>query len=342
MFSFTQYLQDKTSSAQKPDRERRADQRIPLPSARGEVLCQGTRIPCQVLDIGLGGCSVFTDRPFTAGALAHVEILTTLLGQSVHLYGSTEWTRGESRVGVRFTHPSFAIKLQLERLIGALFEQAETEKPAEANIFPVECAAHLQQSQPEKNCPSQAEASSDPLSIEFVRAIHGEAIRALSWKEGEWPVEVRSLNGRLRLTGALVDLSVSGCSVRLGGPYDDEFQIPVEVSFRLQGLPFLLAGSPVSIDDPATVGIHFNPMSYRRKDELIQLVSELRAAGKSQPDALPPASEAPATAPSGAVAETAAGKEILEVSSMEEWEEADEDDQDADFWRELKTANWDL
>jgi hypothetical protein len=352
MISFTQLLQDKAGNKPAQGRERRVHNRLLLRSTMGELLCLGKTYPCQLIDISAGGCCLTTERNFSAGALAPVEIVATIRGQVVHMYGSTEWVRYEKRIGIRFTHPSLIIKLQLEGLISRLFEETY-ETPAQETAASAALAADgtAAGTQPggadECGCDAGEKPPEERFSLAFLRQIHGGECRAMSWEDGEWPVDVRSLDGRLRLSGSFVDLSLNGCSVHTPGPYSGEFHLPVEVSFRLHGLPFLLAGVVLTVDDASTIGIRFTAMSSRRRDDLVQLIAELRASGKYQPnllqdldelpqeeDSLPPAADEPSP--------ELEEEEIQEAQPERAKEETEIDGEDEDFWHDLKKGNWDL
>jgi hypothetical protein len=337
MINFTQLLRDKAPKVEVGGRERREQPRIGLRKTTGEMFYLGTKTPCQLLDISLGGFCAYTDKPFNAGALAQVEVVVSLHGQVVHLYGMTEWSKHEHKIGVRFTHPSFKVRMQLEGLIASLLEKAAAAQVTEidGSIGSMDGASE-----------SQHEISADAGPIEpveafsagFVALIHGSEKRAMSWEEGEWPAQIRYLNDSLRLSGSIMDLSVQGCSVRIDLPFTGEFQQPVEISFRLRGLPFLLAGAPVVIDDPCTIGIQFSNMSFRRRDELAQLVSELRGIGKYQPDPMSPGTVAVSPmvqAPLAVKEETREDSAAMTEEPERYVEPTEKPGEEGDFWKDL-------
>ena len=216
-----------------------------------------------MLDISAGGCRLLGKKRFAAGALANVEIDFTLQGERIHANGITEWTNQNNEVGIRFVHASHRSKMQLDGLIGSLFDKRAAEvvqADVEAERIPT----------------SRIEKKLYGPSAEFLRMIHGSEPLAQSWEEGEWPAEIRYVESRHHIKASIFDLSLQGCSLHVSEKLTAELTGPVEVSFRLQGLPFLLAGSQHEIEDKTTVGIHFSPMSFRRRDELAQLIAELR------------------------------------------------------------------
>jgi hypothetical protein len=353
MISFSQLLQEKAGKVEHPGPERRIHRRLVLRSTPGELVYERTRMPCQVHDLGLGGCCITVEGRFTAGALAQVEVITTIQGQAVHLYGVTTWTRFNRKIGIRFTHPSATIRMQLEGLVCALFEQAD-----EANVTELDGSAPPGKAilPPE---PEKATESADPempperFSLEFLNRIHAGSCRAVSWEDGEWPVQIHYIADRAQFDGSILDLSIKGCAMRTGKPFSGLLNEPIEIAFRLHGLPFLLAGKPVMLDDPNTVGIQFTAMSSRRTDELIQLIAELRASGKYQPD-----SKKEEESSNTEISEAA--EEMLETLPEDELElaalppadlapapaknswEHEDTEADQEFWKDIKTSNWDF
>jgi hypothetical protein len=49
----------------------------------------------------------------------------------------------------------------------------------------------------------------------------------------------------------------------------------VETEFKVDGLPFRLAGVVQSVHDRFTVGIRFLDMSARKRDQLVHLIEEI-------------------------------------------------------------------
>jgi len=363
MIDFTQLLREQAGTASrvvstKPRIvERRSHPRIELRSIQGTLLYLGCRTPCRIVNLSVGGVSVETNLRFTAGALAQVEITATVLGQEYHFYGMTEWVRYEQRLGIRFTHPSMTIRSQIEGLVARLFDVAKEKGQDFVDGKDAE-SAKPEQSSGNTASAGQGSAAATAECVEsnspgFTRKIHGSACRALSWEEGEWPVEVRYPQDRLSFSGSIVDLSLVGCSIRTQKPFSGEFHTPVELSFRLRGLPFLVGGKPVAVDDPNTVGITFSPMASRRRDDLAQTILELRNAGKYQPkpsdDELGAEEEHPSVPLDSKRIESTVTQEELEmlaenVTSNREWVEQPleplEHESD-DFWKDLK-SDWDI
>ena len=84
---------------------------------------------------------------------------------------------------------------------------------------------------------------------------------------------------RARIAGRILDLSTSGCRIRSEGRFPVGIYRRVETEFKVDGLPFRLAGVVQSVHDKYTVGIRFLDVSPRKRDQLAQLTEEIQQAG---------------------------------------------------------------
>jgi PilZ domain len=99
-------------------------------------------------------------------------------------------------------------------------------------------------------------------------------------KEPRHPVdtgaEIRLIDLAAKLEGRVVDVSMGGCRIRTNLPFPLGVFRRVEMQFRLDGLPFRLAGVTQAIYDPFNVGIRFLNVSERMRDQLGQLIEEIK------------------------------------------------------------------
>ncbi len=79
-----------------------------------------------------------------------------------------------------------------------------------------------------------------------------------------------------RLRGRILDLSLGGCRIRADERFPVGIYTRVEIEFRLEGLPFRLGGVVQAIHDRHTVGIRFLDMSSRKREQLEQLIGDIR------------------------------------------------------------------
>jgi PilZ domain len=80
-----------------------------------------------------------------------------------------------------------------------------------------------------------------------------------------------------RLSGHILDLSLSGCRIRSDERFPVGIYTRVETEFRLEGLPFRLGGVVQSIHDRHNVGIRFLDVSERKREQVEQLIADMRA-----------------------------------------------------------------
>jgi hypothetical protein len=95
----------------------------------------------------------------------------------------------------------------------------------------------------------------------------------------------RSLNNRYRGSGAIVDLSLGGCTVQTARLFSGKTDDPVEVDLAMQGLQFLVGGVVKVIYDDQTIGIQFNPMNARRRETFALFILELCASTQTRIEA---------------------------------------------------------
>ena len=79
-----------------------------------------------------------------------------------------------------------------------------------------------------------------------------------------------------RLRGRILDLSLTGCRIRTDERFPVGIYTRVETEFRLEGLLFRLGGVIQVIHDRHTVGIRFLDMSSRKREQVKQLMEDIR------------------------------------------------------------------
>jgi hypothetical protein len=259
-------------------RNRRTHERHDLSDAYGELIHQGSKTPCQILEISQGGCSVQTEKPFRPGALAPVEVVLPILGMVLRIGGITQWMNKERQIGVRFTHASSMSKRQLGGLMSCLRGQCTAEFVREtiaSSVLNLATGQVLALQPPDAN-PATSDLPEPPQPYDPL--VHCGQGRLRSQMEGEWPAMIRSPDDRFHYAGALADLSVAGCTVRTAKKFAGELHDPMEVDFEIQSLHFLLGGVTQAVYNPQSVGIQFKAMARRKREELALVIEELCAA----------------------------------------------------------------
>ena len=266
---------------------RRSHDRHQLDNAHGELIYMESNTPCQVLEISVGGCSLLAEKPFRPGALAPVEIVLPILGMVLHIGGVTQWVRKERQVGVHFTHVNSDSKQQVECLIDGLIGRRTVESVKESIAFRQLnlLVGDVLAEQPFDIKPAySALPGTQQMNLAYDRLVHRGEGRLHTRKEGEWPVVFQSPTSRVCCTGAIVDLSLGGCTVRTTRPFAGEVYEPLEVRFDMLGQHFLFSGLARVIYDPHCMGVQFNPMSHHKREGLALLLVELCAATRTQLD----------------------------------------------------------
>lgn len=263
-----------------PGRERRAWERYQLGGAEGKLIYRHAAMPCRFIDISLGGCCVRTEKRFTDGALAKVEVAFDLHGMPQRMRGITQWTSRENQLGIRFVHATPQDKNQFAALLTGLIDTAAAEAVREAvtaaaaaSVAGVPArppAADASQSAhpPQQACDSNTGDSStgDSSTIEF--------------EPDESQAVVHFVKDGSEVAGTVVDLSLDGCTLHMVRPFNLGIYVRVEISLHVRGLILQLAGVSQEIHDRHTVAFRFLDVSRRRREELIQIVQEMRAAKK--------------------------------------------------------------
>jgi hypothetical protein len=86
-----------------------------------------------------------------------------------------------------------------------------------------------------------------------------------------------------RVSGRIIDLSMSGCRIRTQERFPVGIYRRVETEFTCDGLPFRLGGVIQSLHDKFTVGIRFLDMSARKREQLAQLMEEMDEMRRNPP-----------------------------------------------------------
>jgi c-di-GMP-binding flagellar brake protein YcgR len=207
------------------------------------LLKNNSSFSCRLVNLSLRGCCLRTLERLPAGSMVHVEVTFKVRGFLFRLSGMTRWTDGRHLVGIRFVDMPTQRK---EELVEAL-DKIKAATPAAAAQTP-------------------APARAKPMERER-RGNRREAV--------DTSAVIFLINVASRLTGRILDLSMSGCRIRTDEHFPVGIYTRVETEFRLKGLPFRLGGVIQAIHDRNTVGIRFLDMSSRKREQVEQLIAEI-------------------------------------------------------------------
>jgi len=292
------------------------------------LVSHGSNLGCRIIDLGLGGCRIYTHERFQAGVLIRVEVSFRVRGLAFRFSGVTQWTDGRHLVGVRFLDVIFrrrdelaealseveveiatkaakaaeeqrvAEKLEaeeeaLERLTWAEQKnQALSEIPSEQSDEsqelvpePVDSWPVSQPEDPEAESalPQEAQLEQGNQSASLVAATAKQDRRAQARQEVDTSAVIFLVKIASKISGRILDLSLGGCRIHTGESFPVGIYTRVETEFRLEGLPFRLAGVVQAIHDRQrqNVGIRFLDMSDRKREQLEQLIEEIQELHKS-------------------------------------------------------------
>jgi hypothetical protein len=287
-------------------KDHRAFERFELSDDRGSLNYGGTKTACQVVDISLGGCCLRTDIPFSAGALAPVEVVLPICGMVLRIRGITQWTKLQYLVGVRFVHPNSRSKNLLAGLLTCLVDGSAAELVKEAIAAEAAAGTAAQSSVPALAVeltppglqnPAPAATPEEDQNLEETPApppaetpANGES-EGLKLEEDDWSAVLHFLKDGSQLAGVVTGLGLEGCCVRSTEPFIAGIHIRVEVEFRMRGLPFRLAGVTKEVHEKHAVDIRFLHLSHRKLEELAQVLDEAGDQAKLKPN--PPGTRTP-------------------------------------------------
>jgi c-di-GMP-binding flagellar brake protein YcgR len=272
------------------DNRRAAPRQSVDEDARLLLVEHGSTVSCRIVDISLSGCRLRTKERFTAGSMVSVEVAFKVRGLAFRFSGTTQWTDGRNLVGIRFTGVSARRR---EDLVEALSEvEAENAAKAAQQAAEMQVAAPQVSTQKaaavpvvepaEEQKPLQTQVQAPAPAIATQAASPAPANPAPRERRVQAREEVNTtaviflINVASRLQGRILDLSLSGCRIRADERFPVGIYTRVETEFRLEGLPFRLGGVVQAIHDRHTVGIRFLDMSSRKREQVTQLIEEIR------------------------------------------------------------------
>jgi hypothetical protein len=125
---------------------------------------------------------------------------------------------------------------------------------------------------------SNAANSGDPSSGDPPQTCHSRTLRRVEPRQDvDTRAVIRLVNLAADVHGRILDISTGGCHIRTDTRFTVGIFRRVETEFRIEGLPFRLAGVTQAIYDPFNVGIRFLDISERKREQLLQLIDEIKA-----------------------------------------------------------------
>lgn len=243
-------------------RERRGSQRYETSADAVVVLLgHGMKVNGWVEDLSQSGCKVEMEVLPAIPAGRRVEIAFQVNRQGLRLAGLVQWSDGR-RIGVCFDDLSGRRLEDLNEVIAEL--AAESARAAAGDKEP----GSWSESQKPAAAEEEPEESKDvPPGWERRRSPRQKTALLASLYEIEKGDKVN---------GQLMDLSLSGCRIRLEHPFAGERAMAVEAGFYHLGLPFRVGGQVRVLHTPTEVGIEFGFLTARKRELLVGLIAELK------------------------------------------------------------------
>jgi hypothetical protein len=297
-----------------PRGEPRVDPRNRRSHARYEVdedsilllVSHGLSLESHILDLSLEGCRLRTRGRYTAGTRTRVEVTFKVNGIAFRFLGVIQWTDGKHLVGIRFVEMISRRREQLDEVICEM----EAAAAARAAIEAAESQAEEQKkNEAEEQAKNETEREMEELAGRVARELAEREAR--EWAEIQEmarrakvarPADSLQLSGQealkrdrriqtrhevdttatiflikigSKLSGRILDLSMSGCRIRSDERFPLGIYTRVETEFRLAGLPFRLGGVIQAVHDQRDVGIRFLDVSKRTREQVEQLIAEI-------------------------------------------------------------------
>ncbi|MDR3777003.1 MAG: PilZ domain-containing protein [Terracidiphilus sp.] len=231
---------------------------------------RGATMPCNLLDLSLGGCRLRTREPFFPGLGGCVEVTFTVRGIALRFRGVTQWSDGQSMIGIRFVDLTSRRKEELSEVLSEVAAEEAEKQLAEA-----ETGTEPAREESAPRAEEPAAASVQALTGTF-HMPKGRERRRQVRQEVDDAASIFLINGGAVLHGRIVNLSLGGCRIWTKSRFLVGIYTRVEAEFRIAGQAFRLAGVIQAIHDRQQVGIRFLDMSDRKRKQVEQLMQELQ------------------------------------------------------------------
>lgn len=248
----------------------------------------GDRVPISshIVELSPEGCHVRTSREVAARARLPVEILFKVKGTAFRFSGVVEWWSEGNLLGIRFANMNDERMVTLAKAICEMDAAAAAGAVAAKSQVPA-WKPHAGPSPP----PRQPEAAAGQTAPETgaataaLKRFHRQDDR----QEINYTATVLLVNVGAILRGRILDLSLGGCRIRTDARFPVGIYTRVETEFRAEGLSFRLGGVIQAIHDSRTVGIRFLDLSQRKRQQVLELIEEIKqihaAAATAEPAA---------------------------------------------------------
>lgn len=242
-----------------PREERRRHPRLPIESdATLYLLETDAAVQCRMIDISLGGCGLRREAEFAAQPGMSVEVAFRLPNAVFRFAGLLAWSAKNGLFGIQFQRMKSERRKELAALLDELQNEVRQKAASPVSGFSEE----------------KAEAYA------AMRARHRER-RSDRRYSADLSATIYLLAFGVSMPGRMVNVSMSGCRIRLEEPFFAAVPLRVEVKFRQRGIPLHLPGIVKVLHDPHSVGIRFVEITERKRERLALIIEALAAKEES-------------------------------------------------------------
>ena len=250
----------------------------------------GLPLQCRIMDLSLEGCRMQTRERYPAGLGVRVELTFRVNGIVFRFCGAVRWTDGGNSVGIQFVGVSSRRIGELAEVLGEVEEDLAAKAAREA-------AEKL--AGEEREAAERARVEGDALARMDQGRFAGQSGDMAQAPELEQPDQPAAEGGKrerraharhevhasakiflihtgFNQSGYILDLSVDGCRIRTDERFLLGIYTRVETEFHLKGQPFRLGGVVQAIREGDLVGIRFQDVSDRKREQVEQLVEEMK------------------------------------------------------------------
>lgn len=219
------------------------------------LLDEEKSIRCRIDDLSLGGCRLRKEDDFAACVGTRLEVAFRLSGSAFRFAGALAWSQKNRVLGIQFQNMNARRREELAEILGGMREELDARERARQVVARLHAAQAGNGSQP-------AAQHKRERRIEKRHTVDARA-------------SIHLLSLHARLTGTIIDVSMSGCRIRTFEHFPVGAYRRVEVEFAVDGLPLLLAGVTQVIHNKWTVGVRFVELTARKRDQLKMVIEEI-------------------------------------------------------------------
>ena len=270
--------------------EGRTSHRHPVHSgALLSVVGQDLSVHCNVLDLSLGGCRLRARDQLRIEAQVRVEVTFTIRGLPMLLPGVIQWTDCARQFGIRFLDMSARRKEALVEVLSevAAFHAGELYAAAGRGADQRKTGIHVVAQPPAQPAAAQSGSTQRPAELrdsdQPAGMTDGRERRAYPRQTVDSAVVISLLNVGGQLRGQLLNLSLSGCRVRIDERSAVSVHTRVNVELLLDGVLFRIDGVVEGNDDKRNLRIRFQDMSGHQREKLARLMEDTQTLHLEEP-----------------------------------------------------------